>query len=147
MFADMHTHSEHSHDPVCRIEDMLQAQLEQTHPALCKPIKLVTSRYNQDLSTGALLVEVGTAGNTHDEAMAAAEYLAEGILALAKAHSDANLAAAKKHTDDAIAAMFSVDGKSIKLNEENKAYVAEVSTDLLVNGSMELHLVAGSASI
>ena len=62
----------------------LQAQLEQTYPALCKPIKLVTSRYNQDLSTGALLVEVGTAGNTHDEAMAAAEYLAEGILALAK---------------------------------------------------------------
>lgn len=61
----------------------LQAQLEQTHPGLCKPIKLVTNRYNQDLSTGALLVEVGTAGNTHAEALAAAEYLAEGILALA----------------------------------------------------------------
>ena len=44
---------------------------------------MVTSRYNQDLSTGALLVEVGTAGNTHAEALAAAEYLAEGILALA----------------------------------------------------------------
>jgi stage II sporulation protein P len=62
----------------------LQAQLEQTYPGLCKPIKLVTSRYNQDLSTGALLVEVGTAGNTHAQALAAAEYLAEGILALAK---------------------------------------------------------------
>lgn len=62
----------------------LQAQLEQTHPGLCRPIKLVTSRYNQDLSTGALLVEVGTAGNTHAEAIAAAEYLAEGILALAR---------------------------------------------------------------
>lgn len=61
----------------------LQAQLEQTHPGLCRPVKLVTSRYNQDLSTGALLVEVGTAGNTHAEALAAAEYLAEGILALA----------------------------------------------------------------
>jgi len=61
----------------------LQAQLEQAHPGLCKPIKLVTNRYNQDLSTGALLVEVGTAGNTHAEAMAAAEYLAEGILSLA----------------------------------------------------------------
>lgn len=60
----------------------LQAQLEQTNPGLCKPIKLVTSRYNQDLSTGALLVEVGTAGNTHAEALAAAEHLAEGILAL-----------------------------------------------------------------
>ena len=61
----------------------LQAQLEQSHPGLCRPVKLVTSRYNQDLSTGALLVEVGTAGNTHAEALAAAEYLAEGILALA----------------------------------------------------------------
>lgn len=61
----------------------LQAQLEQAHAGLCKPIKLVTSRYNQDLSTGALLVEVGTAGNTHAEALAAAEYLAEGILSLA----------------------------------------------------------------
>ena len=62
----------------------LQAQLEQTHPGLCKPIKLGTSRYNQDLSTGALLIEVGTAGNTRAEALAAAELLAEGILALAK---------------------------------------------------------------
>ena len=62
----------------------LQAQLEQTHSGLCKPIKLVTSRYNQDLSTGALLVEVGTAGNTHAQAIRAAENLAEGIVALAK---------------------------------------------------------------
>ena len=62
----------------------LQAQLEQTHPGLCRPIKLVTSRYNQDLSTGALLIEVGTAGNTHAQALRTAQYLAEGILALAK---------------------------------------------------------------
>ena len=62
----------------------LQAQLEQTYTGLCRPIKLVTSRYNQDLSTGALLVEVGTAGNTHAQAIRAAEYLAEGIVALAK---------------------------------------------------------------
>lgn len=62
----------------------LQAQLEQTYPGLCQPIKLVTYRYNQDLCSGALLVEVGTAGNTHAQALTAAEYLAEGILALAK---------------------------------------------------------------
>ena len=60
----------------------LQACLEQKYEGLCKPIQLVTSRYNQDLSTGALLIEVGTAGNTHREALTAAEYLAEGILAL-----------------------------------------------------------------
>ncbi|MBQ5865549.1 MAG: stage II sporulation protein P [Oscillospiraceae bacterium] len=61
----------------------LQAQLEQTYPGLCRPIKVVSGRYNQDLSTGALLIEVGTAGNTHAQALRAAEYLAEGILALA----------------------------------------------------------------
>lgn len=58
------------------------------------------------------------------------------------------LAQAKKHTNDSIAALLikDVDNKTIKLNE-GKAYVAEVSTDLLVQGSAELHLVAGSASI
>lgn len=61
----------------------LQAQLESEYPDLCRPVKVAASRYNQDLSTGALLVEVGTAGNTHQEAMAAAELLAKGILALA----------------------------------------------------------------
>ena len=61
----------------------LQARLEEIYPALCRPIKLVSSRYNQDLRTGALLIEVGTAGNSHAEALAAAEYLAQGILALA----------------------------------------------------------------
>lgn len=62
----------------------LQAQLESDHPGLCRPIKLGKNRYNQDLCTGALLVEVGTAGNTHAEAVNAAKLLAEGILALAK---------------------------------------------------------------
>ena len=61
----------------------LQAQLESSHPGLCRPIQLRASRYNQDLSTGALLVEVGTAGNTRQEALQAARFLAEGILALA----------------------------------------------------------------
>ena len=61
----------------------LQAQLEQSYPGLCRPVRLVDSRYNQDLCPGTLLVEVGTAGNTHEEALRAAGFLAEGILALA----------------------------------------------------------------
>lgn len=62
----------------------LQAALEQMYPGLCRPVKLVDSRYNQDLSEGTLLVEVGMAGNTHQEALRAAELLAEGILSLAQ---------------------------------------------------------------
>ena len=61
----------------------LQAQLESSHPGLCRPIKLASKRYNQDLCPGTLLVEVGTAGDTHREALNGAKYLAEAILALA----------------------------------------------------------------
>lgn len=61
----------------------LQAQLETDYPGLCRPVKLGTSRYNQDLCNGALLVEVGAAGNTRQEAIVAAQFLAQGILSLA----------------------------------------------------------------
>lgn len=60
----------------------LQYLLEQQCPGLCRPISLRPQRYNQDLSTGALLVEIGTAGNTHAEALRAAEELAAAILKL-----------------------------------------------------------------
>lgn len=62
----------------------LQALLEQTHPGLCRPLNLCAERFNGDTSPGALLVEVGAAGNTRDEAMLAAEALADGIIALVK---------------------------------------------------------------
>lgn len=61
----------------------LQVLLEKTTPGLCRDLCLRTSRFNQDLSAGALLVEVGAAGNTRQEALIAAEYLAEAIIALA----------------------------------------------------------------
>lgn len=62
----------------------LQTQLEETHPGLCRPIDLCNERFNEDLSPGALLVEVGAAGNTRTEALTAAGALAEGIIALAR---------------------------------------------------------------
>jgi len=61
----------------------LHTQLEKQYPGLCRPISLRSSRFNQDLSAGAMLIEVGSAGNTRQEALLAAELLAEGILALA----------------------------------------------------------------
>jgi len=60
------------------------ARLEQLCPGICRPISFRSQRFNQDLSTGALLVEVGAAGNTRQEAIAATEYLAEAIADLAK---------------------------------------------------------------
>ena len=62
----------------------LHVQLERIAPGICRYVNLRSSRFNQDLSPGALLVEVGAAGNTHQEALKAADVLAEAILALAK---------------------------------------------------------------
>ena len=61
----------------------LHAQLEKQCSSICRPMYLRTSRFNQDLSPGALLVEVGAAGNSREEAMLAADILSEGIIALA----------------------------------------------------------------
>ena len=62
----------------------LQAVLEKQTPGLCKDIQLRSSRFNQDLSPGALLVEVGAAGNSREEALAAVELLGDAILSLAQ---------------------------------------------------------------
>ena len=62
----------------------LQLQLEAEAPGITRPIDLRTGRFNQDLCPGALLVEVGAAGNTQAEALAAAEVLARAILSLAE---------------------------------------------------------------
>ena len=60
----------------------LQGYLDKTYPGIMRPLQLRAQRFNQDLSPGAILVEVGAAGNSHGEAMLAAEKLAEGIIAL-----------------------------------------------------------------
>ena len=60
----------------------LQLQLERMYPGLMRPVNLRSERFNQDLSAGALLIEVGAAGNSRAQALKAAEALAAGIIAL-----------------------------------------------------------------
>ncbi len=60
----------------------LQALLERQASGVCKPINLRSQRYNQDTCSGALLIEMGAAGNTRQEALVAAELLARAIIAL-----------------------------------------------------------------
>ncbi len=62
----------------------LHAQLERQAPGIMRPLSLRAQRFNQDLCPGALLIEVGAAGNTHPEAVTAARQLAQAIVALAK---------------------------------------------------------------
>lgn len=61
----------------------LQVQLERLCPGICRPANLRAQRFNQDLCPNTVLVEVGTTGNTHQEALAAAGYLAQAIISLA----------------------------------------------------------------
>lgn len=62
----------------------LHSQLEKISPGIMRYVNLRGQRFNQDLSPGALLVEVGAAGNSHEEALRATEILAQGIIRLAK---------------------------------------------------------------
>ena len=57
----------------------VQQKLLQRHPTLMRPILLRNSRYNQHATAGSLLVEVGAAGNSLDEALLAARLFAEGF--------------------------------------------------------------------
>lgn len=61
-----------------------QALMEKTHPGSVRPLDLRKQRFNQDLNTGAMIAEIGSAGNTHHEAMNAASVLTEAIILLAK---------------------------------------------------------------
>ena len=59
----------------CAVQENLLAQ----YPTLMRPIVVRNSRYNQHMTTGSLLVEVGAAGNSLAEALVAARIFAEGF--------------------------------------------------------------------
>lgn len=62
----------------------LAAAIQQTlcvdYPTLMRPITVRNSRYNQHTTTGSLLVEMGAAGNSLDEALFSAQLLGNAIL-------------------------------------------------------------------
>ncbi len=62
----------------------LTALLEKRWPGLTRPISFRSERFNQDLSTGAMLIEVGAAGDSHEQALTAADALAQGLLTLCR---------------------------------------------------------------
>lgn len=57
----------------------LQKYINRKYPSLCRPINLRKQRFNQQLAPGALIVEVGTNGNTLDESLLGAKYFAESL--------------------------------------------------------------------
>lgn len=57
----------------------LHTILEEISPGIMRPLSIRAQRFNQDLSDGALLVEIGAAGNSRAEALAAAKILGTAI--------------------------------------------------------------------
>lgn len=57
----------------------IQHAVGRTDQALARPIRLVKDRYNQHLSAGAFILEVGTNGNTLSEAERAAELFGRAV--------------------------------------------------------------------
>ena len=60
-----------------RLAAALQEQTLEQYPTLMRPILLRNSRYNQHATAGSLLVEVGAAGNSPEEAALAGRLFAE----------------------------------------------------------------------
>jgi len=63
--------------------EKLSVTMEKNHDGITRYLNLRGARFNHDLSPGALIVEVGAAGNTHTEAMRSMPVLAEAIISLA----------------------------------------------------------------
>ena len=57
----------------------LQNAAVQSNPTLMRPISLVRERYNQHLSPGSLIIEVGSNGNTLQEALAGVRLFGRAI--------------------------------------------------------------------
>lgn len=53
----------------------VQSKANELYPGLFKPIMLSNSRFNQNLSKGACIIEVGATGNTLQQAMNSMKYL------------------------------------------------------------------------
>ncbi|MEE0946794.1 MAG: stage II sporulation protein P [Acutalibacteraceae bacterium] len=57
-----------------------QQTMEVLYPGLARSIRLVNSRYNQNLTTGSILLEVGTDSNSFEEALYSANLASQALI-------------------------------------------------------------------
>jgi len=70
-----------------RLAAAIQNEALAEYPTLMRPLLLRESRYNQHATTGSLLVEVGAAGNSPEEAALAGRLFAQQMVELLRAKS------------------------------------------------------------
>jgi hypothetical protein len=96
---------------------------------------------NDETGAAALATKVGE----HSTAIAAINDASTGILATAKKYTDDQISAIPAATAEALG-LVKYDDTTIKMNENKQLYVAQVSTDLLVQGNETLVLNGGKAT-
>ncbi len=62
-----------------RFACLLQQQLESDYPTLTRPVLFDYRKYNQDLTTGSLLIEVGSHGNTLEQVQYSGELIGRSL--------------------------------------------------------------------
>ena len=70
-----------------KLATAVQEQILSEYPTLMRPILLRNSRYNQHATTGSLLVEVGAAGNSPEEAALAGRLFAQKMVEVLESRS------------------------------------------------------------
>lgn len=129
-------------EEIARVNAVLVAALENDAEGL-DSIKELADWIN---THGAEASEMANAIQANADAIATINHVENGILAQAKAHTDAAIAALPTATAEALG-LVKYDDVTIKMNDSNQLYVAKVSTDVLEQGSSTLILNGGSATI
>ncbi len=62
-----------------RLACMIQQEMESSYAGLTRPILFDYRKYNQDLTTGSLLIEVGSHGNTLEQSRYAGELIGKSV--------------------------------------------------------------------
>ncbi len=65
-----------------KLATKLQRIIEKDYPTLARPIMLMSKNYNESLSTGSMLIEIGTEANSLDEAKYSAELVGNSLVKL-----------------------------------------------------------------
>ena len=71
-----------------RLAVAIQENIQAKYPTLMRPVLLRNSRYNQHATAGSLLVEVGSAGNSPEEAVLAGRLFAERMAEVLNAQTN-----------------------------------------------------------
>lgn len=60
----------------------IQNAMNRLHPDLCRPINVRIERFNQHMTKGSMIIEVGSASNTLEEAVRSGGYIGEAVAAV-----------------------------------------------------------------